>query len=95
MLKEPKLLLDLFICCEINFMVKDMKTSTRSRFSFCTRVTFNINNYNNVVVVILQVGAAISMTYTTGQPIVFVGTGQSYPDLKSLNPKSVVTALLK
>jgi len=42
-----------------------------------------------------KVGAAISMTYTTGQPIVFVGTGQSYPDLKSLNPKSVVTALLK
>ena len=25
-----------------------------------------------------QVGAAISMTYTTGQPIVFVGTGQTY-----------------
>ena len=25
-----------------------------------------------------QVGAAISMTYTTGQPIVFAGTGQSY-----------------
>jgi len=43
----------------------------------------------------LQVGAAISMTYTTGQPIVFVGTGQSYPDLRSLNAKAVVQALLK
>jgi len=42
-----------------------------------------------------KVGAAISMTYTTGQPIVFVGTGQSYPDLRSLNPKAVVNALLK
>jgi signal recognition particle receptor subunit alpha len=42
-----------------------------------------------------KVGAAISMTYTTGQPIVFVGTGQSYPDLKKLNVKSVVQALLK
>nr|CAB3266577.1 signal recognition particle receptor subunit alpha-like [Phallusia mammillata] len=42
-----------------------------------------------------KVGAAISMTYITGQPIVFVGIGQSYPDLRSLNPKAVVQALLK
>lgn len=42
-----------------------------------------------------KVGAAISMTYTTGQPIVFVGTGQSYPDLRNLNAKAVVHALLK
>ncbi|KAJ4431688.1 hypothetical protein ANN_20290 [Periplaneta americana] len=43
----------------------------------------------------LQVGAAISMTYITGQPIVFVGTGQTYTDLKSLNAKAVVHALMK
>lgn len=42
-----------------------------------------------------QVGAAISMTYITGQPIVFVGTGQTYTDLKSLNAKAVVHALMK
>lgn len=42
-----------------------------------------------------KVGAAISMTYITGQPIIFVGTGQQYPDLKSLNVKSVVSALLR
>ncbi|CAF0737470.1 unnamed protein product [Brachionus calyciflorus] len=42
-----------------------------------------------------KVGAAISMTYTTGQPIVFVGTGQTYADLKSLNAESVVKSLLK
>jgi signal recognition particle receptor subunit alpha len=42
-----------------------------------------------------KVGAAISMTYTTGQPIVFVGTGQTYSDLKCLNPQSVVNSLLK
>ena len=42
-----------------------------------------------------QVGAAISMTYTTGQPIVFVGTGQTYSDLKSVNVKAVVNALLR
>lgn len=42
-----------------------------------------------------KVGAAISMTYITGQPIVFVGTGQTYTDLKSLNVKAVVHALMK
>ncbi|KAJ8981310.1 hypothetical protein NQ317_015443 [Molorchus minor] len=42
-----------------------------------------------------KVGAAISMTYITGQPIVFVGTGQTYTDLKALNTKAVVHALMK
>ncbi|GBC20312.2 signal recognition particle receptor subunit alpha homolog [Rhizophagus irregularis DAOM 181602=DAOM 197198] len=28
--------------------------------------------------------AALSMTYTTGQPILFVGTGQTYTDLKNM-----------
>ena len=27
-----------------------------------------------------KVGAAISMTYATGKPIIFVGTGQKYPN---------------
>ena len=34
------------------------------------------------------------MTYITGQPIVFVGTGQTYTDLKKLNAKVVVQSLL-
>ncbi|XP_022127579.2 signal recognition particle receptor subunit alpha homolog [Pieris rapae] len=42
-----------------------------------------------------KVGAAISMTYITGQPIVFVGTGQTYTDLKALNATAVVHALMK
>uniref|UniRef100_A0A4D5R9G9 Signal recognition particle receptor subunit alpha n=1 Tax=Scolopendra viridis TaxID=118503 RepID=A0A4D5R9G9_SCOVI len=42
-----------------------------------------------------KVGAAVSMTYITGQPIVFVGTGQTYTDLKNLNAKAVVSALMK
>ncbi|XP_005991218.1 signal recognition particle receptor subunit alpha [Latimeria chalumnae] len=42
-----------------------------------------------------KVGAAISMTYITGQPIVFVGTGQTYCDLRSLNANAVVSALMK
>lgn len=42
-----------------------------------------------------KVGAAISMTYITGQPIVFVGTGQTYTDLKQINAKAVVHALMK
>lgn len=35
------------------------------------------------------------MTYITGQPIVFVGTGQTYTDLKALNSKAVVQSLMK
>lgn len=42
-----------------------------------------------------KVGSAISMTYITGQPILFVGTGQTYTDLKSLNAKYVVQSLMK
>ncbi|KAM8795465.1 signal recognition particle receptor subunit alpha [Eudromia elegans] len=42
-----------------------------------------------------KVGAAISMTYITSKPIVFVGTGQTYRDLRSLNAKAVVAALMK
>ncbi|EDV46094.1 signal recognition particle receptor subunit alpha homolog [Drosophila erecta] len=42
-----------------------------------------------------KVGAAISMTYITGQPIVFVGTGQTYADLKAINVNAVVNSLMK
>jgi len=42
-----------------------------------------------------KVGSAISMTYITGQPIVFVGTGQTYTDLKTINSKAVVQLLMK
>jgi len=42
-----------------------------------------------------KVGAAISMVYTTGQPIVFVGIGQKYSDLKVLNVPRIVSILLK
>ena len=42
-----------------------------------------------------KVGAAVSMAYTSGKPIVFVGTGQTYGDLKNLNANAVVKALLR
>ncbi|KAK9719244.1 hypothetical protein K7432_004907 [Basidiobolus ranarum] len=42
-----------------------------------------------------KVGAALSMTFTTGQPILFVGTGQTYTDLKNMRVGNVVQALLK
>merc|ERR1712025_700684 len=42
-----------------------------------------------------KVGSSISMTYITGQPIIFVGTGQTYTDLKALNAKAVVQSLMK
>lgn len=42
-----------------------------------------------------QVGAALSMTYVTGQPIYFVGTGQTYSDLRMLRVGHIVQALLQ
>jgi signal recognition particle receptor subunit alpha len=41
-----------------------------------------------------KVGAAISMTYTTGKPVIFCGVGQKYTNLKKLNIPTVVNALL-
>ena len=42
-----------------------------------------------------KVGAALSMVYLTGQPIVFVGTGQKYTHLNRLNVADVVRALFE
>lgn len=42
-----------------------------------------------------KVGAALSMTYVTGQPIVFIGTGQTYTDLKAMKVGHVVNALMR
>ncbi|PKA55021.1 Signal recognition particle 54 kDa protein 1 [Apostasia shenzhenica] len=36
-----------------------------------------------------KVGAALSMVYISGAPVMFVGCGQSYTDLKKLNVKSI------
>ncbi|GAY48564.1 hypothetical protein CUMW_112660 [Citrus unshiu] len=36
-----------------------------------------------------KVGAALSMVYVSGAPVMFVGCGQSYTDLKKLNVKSI------
>lgn len=41
-----------------------------------------------------RVGAALSMVYQTGHPIVFVGVGQSYGDVRSLHIPTVVSMLL-
>ncbi|KAL3812652.1 hypothetical protein ACJIZ3_013920 [Penstemon smallii] len=42
----------------------------------------------------VMVGAVLSMAYISGAPVVFVGCGQYYPDLKKLNVKSIVKTLL-
>ncbi|PJF17349.1 SRP54-domain-containing protein [Paramicrosporidium saccamoebae] len=42
-----------------------------------------------------KVGAAISMTYIANAPILFVGVGQTYTDLRKMNVRSVVASLLK
>jgi len=41
-----------------------------------------------------KVGAAVSMVYTTGQPIVFVGVGQTYMDLRKVSTSALVKSLL-
>ncbi|CAM6128802.1 unnamed protein product [Calypogeia fissa] len=41
-----------------------------------------------------KVGAALSMVYVSGAPVVFVGCGQTYTDLKRLNVKSIIKSLL-
>ncbi|CAG9463108.1 unnamed protein product [Pedinophyceae sp. YPF-701] len=41
-----------------------------------------------------KVGAALSMVYTSGAPIMFVGVGQNYPDLSRLNIKAICKSLL-
>lgn len=41
-----------------------------------------------------KVGAAVSMVHSTGIPVLFVGVGQQYIDLKTLSVSAVVNALL-
>ncbi len=40
-------------------------------------------------------GAALSVTYVTRKPIVFIGTGQAYQDLQSFNPEKFTQMILK
>lgn len=42
-----------------------------------------------------KVGSAVTMVYTTHVPIVFLGTGQQYTDIKKLQVSTVVRTLLK
>ena len=42
-----------------------------------------------------KVGAAISMTYKSRKPIVFIGTGQNYPDLKRMHERTLINKLLQ
>jgi len=40
-------------------------------------------------------GAALSVTYVTGKPIVFIGTGQKYEDLEEFDPQRFTQMILK
>jgi len=40
-------------------------------------------------------GSAISVTYVTKKPILFIGTGQAYEDLEEFNPEKFVNVILK
>jgi signal recognition particle receptor subunit alpha len=41
-----------------------------------------------------KIGAAISMVYSTGKPIVFMGIGEKYPNLKKMNINTIINSLL-
>jgi fused signal recognition particle receptor len=41
-----------------------------------------------------QGGAAISVAYVTGKPVLFLGTGQGYDDLDRFDPERLVDDLL-
>ena len=41
-----------------------------------------------------KVGTALSLVYSTSKPILYVGVGQKYPNLKELNVSTVVQAIL-
>lgn len=41
-----------------------------------------------------KVGAALTLVYETGHPIIFIGVGQHYRDLRRMNPEFVVSSLL-
>ena len=40
-------------------------------------------------------GSALSVTYVTGKPIIYIGTGQTYEDLERFNPEMFVEMILK
>jgi len=40
-------------------------------------------------------GSALSVTYVTQKPIMFIGTGQTYDDLEEFNPEKFVQMILK
>jgi len=40
-------------------------------------------------------GSALSVTHVTGKPIVFIGTGQKYEDLREFNPEQFTEMILK
>ena len=41
-----------------------------------------------------KIGASISMVYSTSKPIVFMGIGEKYPNLKKMNANTVINSLL-
>jgi fused signal recognition particle receptor len=40
-------------------------------------------------------GAALSVTYVTEKPIMFIGVGQTYKDLELFNPEKLVDMILR
>jgi hypothetical protein len=66
-----------------------------SYYYTCFLILLYASSFYYICVLILQVGAAVSMVYVTGQPVVLVGVGQTYTDLKKLNAHNIVKLLLR
>ena len=72
-----------------------LASSLQASFPLISLIAHSVH-YRGVALISCRfiVGAAISMTYTTGQPIVFVGTGQRYTDIRSFEPPALCSSNL-
>jgi len=66
----------------------------------CTEQAIKFNESVEIDAIILtkadvdeKGGASISVSYVTGKPIIFIGTGQEYKDLEEFNSKKVLETL--
>jgi len=76
--------------CKFNQRLTDLADSTRERGQAIDGIV--LTKFDTIDD---KVGAAISMVYTSRSPVMFVGCGQTYVDLKRLNVKEVVNSLLQ
>jgi hypothetical protein len=75
-------------------ILDEMKNKTKQNKTKQKRIE-RAEDDPHYLILYFQVGTAVSLVYSSGLPIVFLGTGQHYTDLKKLNIGAVVKALLR